>query len=160
MTHVYRPMHADDLDQILTVTILAWEPVFASFRQVLGEELFLRIYPDWAAGQRQHVAEVCANPEHVVWVADRDGAIGGFVTYTLDAEKLTGEITLLAVHPDHQGQGVGTALSEQSLTLMREAGMTLATVNTGGDTSHAPARRAYEKAGFTGLPLVFYSQVL
>jgi hypothetical protein len=32
---------------------------------------------------------------------------------------------------------------------MKEAGMQVATVSTGGDPSHAPARRAYEKAGFT-----------
>jgi hypothetical protein len=29
-----------------------------------------------------------------------------------------------------------------------KAGMRVATVGTGGDPSHAPARRAYEKAGF------------
>ncbi len=34
------------------------------------------------------------------------------------------------------------------LHAMREAGMRVATVGTGGDASHVPARRAYEKAGF------------
>ena len=38
--------------------------------------------------------------------------------------------------------------------------MTLAQVETGGDVSHAPARRAYEKAGYTGLPLVRYFKTL
>ena len=32
---------------------------------------------------------------------------------------------------------------------LKAAGMQLATVGTGGDPSHAPARRAYEKAGFS-----------
>jgi hypothetical protein len=31
---------------------------------------------------------------------------------------------------------------------MRANGMKLAAVDTGGDPSHAPARRSYEKAGF------------
>jgi hypothetical protein len=31
---------------------------------------------------------------------------------------------------------------------MKERGMALATVGTGGDPSHGPARRAYAKAGF------------
>jgi hypothetical protein len=35
-----------------------------------------------------------------------------------------------------------------AITRMKEAGMRVATVATGGDASHAPARRAYEKAGF------------
>ena len=36
-----------------------------------------------------------------------------------------------------------------ALARMKEAGMQVATVATGADPSHAPARRAYEKAGFT-----------
>ena len=35
-------------------------------------------------------------------------------------------------------------------------GIHLAVVGTGGDPGHAPARRSYEKAGYTGLPLVRY----
>jgi hypothetical protein len=34
------------------------------------------------------------------------------------------------------------------LERMKELGMAVATVTTGGDPSHAPARRACEKAGF------------
>jgi hypothetical protein len=34
--------------------------------------------------------------------------------------------------------------------------MKLAVVATGGDESHAPARKSYEKAGYTPLPLVRY----
>jgi hypothetical protein len=36
----------------------------------------------------------------------------------------------------------------------------LAIVATGGDPGHAPARRTYEKAGFTPLPLVRYYALL
>ncbi|SCE84756.1 hypothetical protein [Micromonospora mirobrigensis] len=42
------------------------------------------------------------------------------------------------------------------MELLRAAGVTLAVVGTGGEDGHAPARRTYEKAGFTGLPLVRY----
>jgi GNAT superfamily N-acetyltransferase len=56
--------------------------------------------------------------------------------------------------PDYQNDGIGTALNEYAIDKMREAGMRLAVVETGGDESHAPARRSYEKAGYTGLPLV------
>jgi hypothetical protein len=38
--------------------------------------------------------------------------------------------------------------------------MDLAVAATGGDPGHAPARRSYEKAGYTALPLVrFYRAV-
>ena len=50
---------------------------------------------------------------------------------------------------------------EGSLARMREAGMRVATVATGADPSHAPARRAYEKAGFTvQIPVVWFCRKL
>jgi hypothetical protein len=43
---------------------------------------------------------------------------------------------------------------------MKENGMKLAVVGTGGDPGHAPARRAYEKAGYTAMPAVRYYKEL
>ncbi|MEM9257441.1 MAG: GNAT family N-acetyltransferase, partial [Pseudomonadota bacterium] len=41
------------------------------------------------------------------------------------------------------------------------AGMRVATVATGGDPSHLPARKAYEKAGFNvQIPSVWYCRTL
>ena len=79
----------------------------------------------------------------------------GFITYELDEDK-TGEVQLLAVHPEYQNHGIGTELNTFALQKMKESGMKLAVVATGGDESHAPARKSYEKAGYTGLPLVRY----
>jgi GNAT superfamily N-acetyltransferase len=160
MNYRYRQMLDDDLEQILNLSVLAFAPVFASFSQILGPAIFTRIYPDWQANQRDAVDSVCRNPEHTVWVADLDGALGGYIAYSLNTATLTGGIEMLAVHPDHQNRGVGTTLNELALARMREAGMTLAIANTGGDPGHAPARRSYEKAGYIGLPLVHYCQVL
>jgi N-acetylglutamate synthase-like GNAT family acetyltransferase len=95
-----------------------------------------------------------------VWVAEQDGTVVGYIAYELHDNDKSGEVMLLAVHPDYQNDGIGTALNEFALDKMREAGMRLAVVGTGGDASHAPARRSYEKAGYTGLPLVRYYQKL
>ncbi|HEY5869291.1 MAG TPA: GNAT family N-acetyltransferase, partial [Candidatus Tectomicrobia bacterium] len=73
----------------------------------------------------------------------------GFVAIRLNHDTYVGEIGLNAVHPAHAGQGVGTTMYAFAIARMQEAGMHVATVATGGDPSHAPARRAYEKAGFT-----------
>jgi ribosomal protein S18 acetylase RimI-like enzyme len=67
-----------------------------------------------------------------------------------------GEISMLAVHPDHQGGGIGTALTEFALDRLKEAGMRVAMVETGGDPGHAAARRTYEKAGYVLLPIARY----
>jgi hypothetical protein len=43
---------------------------------------------------------------------------------------------------------------------MRGNGMDIAVVETGGDPGHAPARAAYEAAGFTLLPVSRYFRLL
>ena len=86
-------------------------------------------------------------------------------TITLDKTSAVDAVThltdLLELF-DHvvQNDGIGTALNLAALREMKAAGLRLAEVATGGDESHAPARRAYEKAGFTALPLVRYYQEL
>jgi GNAT superfamily N-acetyltransferase len=70
------------------------------------------------------------------------------------------ELSLLAVHPDYQNDGIGTELNIAALQKMKAAGMRLAVVGTGGDEGHAPARSSYEKAGYRPLPLVRYYQDL
>ncbi len=87
--------------------------------------------------------------------------IVGFVSFELDGDTGIGEIGLNAVHPDHASRGIGTRMYQHVLARMKESGMRLATVSTGGDPSHAPARRAYEKAGFGSvLPSVVMYQRL
>jgi ribosomal protein S18 acetylase RimI-like enzyme len=89
-----------------------------------------------------------------------DAAAVGFVAYKLNESSKEGEVIMLAVHPDHQNRGIGTELNRFALERLSEAGMILAAVGTGGDPGHAPARRSYEKAGYTPLPLVRYYKKL
>lgn len=146
-----------DVEAIIELSIAAWEPVFRSFEQVLGRAIYLRIYPDWQSSQRAGVEDVCRDSRrYTVLVAELGGVVAGFVAYELNPTEKSGEIQLLAVHPEHQNRGIGTELSDAALSGMLAAGMTLAVVGTGGDPGHAPARRSYEKAGFTPLPLVRY----
>ena len=67
---------------------------------------------------------------------------------------------MLAVHPAHQNQGLGTQLNNFVLEEMKKSGVKMVVVGTGGDPGHAPARRSYEKAGFKALSLVRYYQML
>jgi len=67
---------------------------------------------------------------------------------------------MLAVDPDVQGRGIGSALTEVATGWLREAGMTVAMVETGGDPGHARARRVYEKANYTVLPVARYFKAL
>ncbi len=152
-----RPVSHDDIEELVQLALLAWIPVFSSFKQVLGSRIYPLLYPDWERRQREEVESVCKDDAKTfVWVADLNGMITGFITYTFNSEDKTGEVALLAVHPDYQNQGIGTALNHFALDKMKVGGVKLAVVATGGDPGHAPARRSYEKAGYTALPLVRY----
>ena len=160
MTLQIRPMAEDDLEAVVHLSLLAWEPVFNSFEQVLGSKIYKLIYPDWQKAQSEAVTVTCQDENISVWVADAKSFVAGFVACTFDHEKKEGEVYMLAVHPEHQNQGIGTKLNLFALERMKENGMALVSVGTGGDPGHAPARRSYEKAGYIPLPIVRYYKAL
>jgi GNAT superfamily N-acetyltransferase len=152
-----RPFDDRDAEAVIDLSLRAWAPVFASLERVLGSEIFIRLHPDWREDQRRAVENVCAAKKGRVWVADVGATAVGFVAVELDhPERSMGEISMLAVDPDYQGGGIGTALTEFALDWLKEAGMTVAMVETGGDPGHAAARRTYEKAGYVHLPIARY----
>jgi ribosomal protein S18 acetylase RimI-like enzyme len=152
-----RPIRDDDIEDLVQLSLLAWVPVFISFEQVLGSTIYKLIWPDWRTSQKEVVESVCKDDQkYTTWVAELDGLVVGFLAYELNDKDRTGEVMLLAVHPEYQNRGIGTELNTFALERMKEGGMRLAVVETGGDSGHAPARRSYEKAGYTPLPLVRY----
>jgi ribosomal protein S18 acetylase RimI-like enzyme len=156
-----RPFVNADRVALVHLALRAWEPVFASTRAVLGDELDDRLHqPEWRSFQTRAVEEVCDADTASIWVAEVDGRAVGFVAVELYPERGIGEIYMLAVDPDHQHAGIGTSLTELALTEMKAAGMTVAMVETGDDPGHAPARRTYEKAGYTQLPIARYFKAL
>jgi GNAT superfamily N-acetyltransferase len=144
-----RPFAPGDLADLQRIRAAAFAPVFRSFREIIGEAVAALALGQAEAEQAELLASVCGpDSPHRVHVARIGDAIVGFVSFSLDAEKRIGEIGLNAVHPDHAGKGIGTALYDFAIAEMKRAGMRIATVGVGGDPSHAPARRAYQKAGF------------
>lgn len=152
-----RPFCDDDTEAVVQLSLLAWAPIFRSFEHVLGKTIYSLIYPDWTTSQREAVEKVCKDRERFcILVGEWDGVVVGFLAYELNRQSRVGEVELLAVHPDYQNRGIGTQLNAVALDEMKAHGMQLAVVGTGGDPAHAPARRSYEKAGYTPLPLVRY----
>ncbi len=150
-----RPFVASDLAEIVELSLLAWGPAFESMEKVLGTQIFRLIWPDWKKSQAEGVGGACRETDkYHTLVAELGGRVVGFIAYELKDE--TGDVVLLAVHPEYQKRGIGSLLNHAALDEMKAAGMKMAVAETGGDEGHAPARRAYEKAGYTGLPLVRY----
>jgi len=156
-----RRARESDVDELVDLTLLAFVPVFKSFRGLLGPVIYSQIWPDWRKSQREAVESFCRDPgSRVVLVAEVEGKVVGLVVYQPDSKNKKAEVVFLAVHPDYQNRGVGTELNRHALEEMGLAGVNLAVVETGGESSHAAARRTYEKAGYTALPLIRYFKKL
>lgn len=156
-----RLYQSGDEEAVIGFSLRAWEPVFDAVEELLGRELFLRLRGDWRAGQAKEVHDVLADPAQRVWVAEKpDGEVVGFIAAKVDRDSRVGEIYMVAVDPGLQGHGIGTALTTIATDWLRESGMRVAMIETGGDPGHAPARAIYQKAGYTALPAVRFFKAL
>lgn len=156
-----REFSKGDLEAVVEFSLRAWAPVFASVRRVLGDEIFLRLHPDWRTDQEAAVRSSCTSDERDVFVAVAGGRPVGFVAVALNAyHERMGVIDIIGVDPDYQRRGISSRLTQFATEHMRSRGMDIAVIETGGDPGHAPARAAYEIAGFTLLPIARYFRLL
>ncbi|MCY6380767.1 GNAT family N-acetyltransferase [Hoeflea prorocentri] len=152
-----RPFTETDLPTLQEVRKAAFAPVFQSFRSIMGKDIARFAYADAEIDQGAHLDEMCRQgSDHKVYVATVASQVVGFCGYTANLGSKVGEVGLNAVHPDLAGAGIGTAMYSYVLAKMKKEGMAVATVSTGLDPSHEPARRAYYKAGFErGIPSIW-----
>jgi len=163
VTPSIRPAVADDHDAVVELALRAWAPVFPSVNDVLGPELAMLLHgQDWREHQSREVREALASASTQVWVAEADATLVGFAgARVVDLERLIGEVYIVGVDPGAQHQGVGTTLTEHHAgQWLREQGMRVALISTGGDSGHLPARRLYERLGYRLFPSAQYFKVL
>jgi len=153
------PAEEKYLDAAGDIAIAAWTPIREVFRECLGDELYESQFTGWQKAKRDGVISSLRSGRG--YIALVDGVVAGFISYRIDEATKTGEICGNAVNPEIRGMGIGPKMYEFVLNKMRGEGMLYATVNTGLDDGHAPARRAYQKAGFeANLPSIRYYQKL
>lgn len=140
----------------------AFEPVFASFKSILGSEIYNLAQAEEDQSQENMLSELLeVSSDWDLYIAECEGTVVGFLSLKLDSKSNVGEIGLNAVHPANAGNGLGTQMYQFALEKMKESGMKVATVATGGDPSHEPARAAYQKVGFdTEIPSVWMCKLL
>lgn len=138
-----------DMDAACAIAQRAWARVHASFRAIMGGEMHDALCAGWEADKAAQVrGHFERTPEWFYVVVDAAGTVVGFATFRVDTKKALGTITNNAIDPACQGRGIGSAMYRFVLDRFREMGLRFASVLTGLDEGHAPARRAYEKAGF------------
>jgi len=146
-----RPYVDGDWEAVLDLCLRAFAPACEALERRLGTDL------GWRTSIRRYLRSLTrpGEGERLV-VAELRGSIVGVVHYQVDRETQSGSIGVSAVHPARQGKGVGSLMYRHVLDLMSAQGVKYATADTGADSSHAPARRAYEKIGFVAVPTVHY----
>jgi ribosomal protein S18 acetylase RimI-like enzyme len=145
---VIRPYAQDDLDTIADIGDRAWRGIYRMFRSAYGGELFAIMVSDEHTSKGEQIRAHCQRHPEWVFVCEEQGRIVGFATFRLDADEKIGEIGNNAVDPECGLKGIGQQLYGAVLQHFAEQGMRFAKVRTGMDEAHAPARRAYERAGF------------
>jgi ribosomal protein S18 acetylase RimI-like enzyme len=140
---VVRPAVPADFDAIAELTVAA----YGADGQLEGDHDYDTHLRDVASRAR----------EGGLLVADDAGAVLGSVTYVLPGSEYAeiaregeAEFRMLAVAPDAQGRGVGELLARACVARAEEQGVQ-AVVICVRDIA-APARRMYDRIGFSRLP--------
>ncbi len=158
-----RGYRESDEAAVIELSLRAWAPVFDAMEQVLGREIHVRLHgEDWRPYQAASVRDVLGDHATEVWVSvgDDHQVVGFVAAKIIDHDRAIGEVVMLAVDPAAAGRGRGTALTDHATGWLRDQGMRTAMIGTGGDPGHAAARRTYEKADYTVIPMARYFKAL
>ncbi len=162
---VLREAREGDLAAIDGLTVLGYRAIQESYVAMLGADCYEAVRADpeltWEERKiRQNRRLFASHPEQVWVLVDEDGVFG-FVTFWLFPAQLYGHLDNNAVHPSRAGRGWATFMYRHVLDHFRRLGLRFAHVDTGLDSAHDAARRAYEATGFDRrVPTVDYWQDL
>lgn len=106
-----RPVRAEDAARLDEIRRAAFAPVFASFRSILGDEIYAAAQAREDEAQGDILASMLtAGSRWEVYVAEVADDIIGFVSVQLNHDTNVGEIGLNAVNPAHAGKGIGAEM--------------------------------------------------
>lgn len=150
---VIAPASEQYLEDVMKITVAAWSPIRAEQKRLLGDELYARLFDGWEERKCLEIKNDFLSDGKggcYGYAALIDGRVAGFVTRLKSPTvSYMGIVGNNAVSPEFAGMGIGSAMYSHILSEMENDGMTHVGVFTGRDNAHAPARRAYERMGFT-----------
>jgi ribosomal protein S18 acetylase RimI-like enzyme len=111
-----REATADDVEAIRDVARASWE---RDYPEILSRETAEEGVMEWYTADA--VRDAVVSPRTRLFVAVDDDAVVGFAHAILDSGS-EGYIMRLYVHPEHRGEGIGTALAERVRTDLFERG--------------------------------------
>jgi|AP45_3_1055517.scaffolds.fasta_scaffold15836_1 ribosomal protein S18 acetylase RimI-like enzyme len=124
-----RPFESRDLEVVKQITVEAFSGVSID---EAAELIFGSINGhDWKWRKARHIdADVAREVDGILVVESDQGEVVGYITSWQDTEAGIGYIPNLAFVPGWRGRGLGRKLIELALERFREAGLTLAKIET------------------------------
>jgi len=133
-----RPATPDDRAAIRDLARETWHDTYDE----LDAETIDSTVDDWYADDA--LERALDEPGTTVLVAADDGEIVGFTHGVVQGDE--GDVLRMYVHPDHQGEGIGTALHERLRTDLEDFNMKR--MRAIDFASNEDSRRFYENLGF------------
>jgi ribosomal protein S18 acetylase RimI-like enzyme len=134
-----RPATTDDREAIREVARETWHH---TYDELTGDEIDETI-DDWYADEE--LERALSEPGTAVLVAEEDGEIVGFTHGVVQNDE--GDVLRMSVHPDHQREGIGTALHERLQTDLEDFNMNrMRAIDL---ASNDGGRAFYEELGFS-----------
>lgn len=143
-----REYQAEDLEAVMAIANAGWKEIRKMSRAALGDRMADMMNPagdDKSKGLQ--VKDQIDSGLYNIDICEHDGEIVGFITYKHDG--FIGEICNNAAKFGTGLKGIGQMMYKFVLEKFRSENVKIAKVTTGMDYAHAPARKAYERAGFS-----------
>lgn len=152
-TVVIVPFEEKYMEEAMRIAVQAWTIIHEEIIRCIGDELHETVMGNWQAEKTEEIARKLRSGNG--YIALLNGKVAGFISYAVVGE--VGVVGGNAVDLSCRGHGIAGKMYQFVLDKMRKRGLKAAQVHTGLDNAHAPARRAYEKAGFQkNMPSVTY----
>lgn len=149
-----------DLLALTDLTIEVFRPLFTTSLPAARPEVTAHDHGRWEDDYRAEVPSLLAPDEdRFVTLAEEDHHPLGYVGWNVTGGT-SGRLELVAVRPGSRRRGVARALCLDVVGQLRERGVRVVHIGTGGDAFHAPARALYESLGFVAYPTVDYARAL
>ena len=150
-----------DEERIVEIAREQWRIIYENYKSRLGDELYA-IYHGTVEGNldvKEAAIRMNARDLENCFVTEVDGYVAGFAHFRTETVRgnICGVVGHNAVDNRFKGRGIAGRQYAVIYDKMRALGCIAARVHTGLDEMHAPARRAYEKSGFSAnLPDINY----
>ncbi|MBM3239629.1 GNAT family N-acetyltransferase [Candidatus Poribacteria bacterium] len=157
----FRWAESDDAELVRQMTRSAWNSVYKSVRDTLGDEIFDITFKNAREQKTENFAKVTSDTPEKVRIVMEDEYPAGFTILDADLNKRLGEINALAVTPEFRGRGIGCALCMDAFDIFRERGLRYTSLDANlGEVNKRTRQMCWNAGLYRELPSIDYYMML